>query len=781
MPQPTKEWTVMFYFASDNPLAPSIILQLKAIKDAGYHPEANIVAHFDPHTPNTPTHVFDVNYVEKLKALGSSQVGHSNDPFVRNLVLDKVWGDRDEDKAIRKQVSELVSEPFKKSLARSRNGHGANGHGANGYGASGRGGDGNGGGNGVVTVTAVAAAGESVMTEMVAKLAQPDFGLPVLDSADGLTDEAHPADSLTNFLVFCKNKYPARHYILFLLGHGLVVGNRMFMLDEHSAPLAPLVPPPDAPRDGLESKSAATSQEEIDVSSSLTLKGLSGALDAFNEIDKDGGKLELIGFHSCSMSGLEVAYELQGKANYMMASQGPAFVGSWPYRQILIQLFNNLNAGLRPEDLTDAGALMSRLRAGADPVSKYVRGKFPDDVNKVLDERNDTGKLLSGLRGVLNDRELCDAEGIADIDMREPTRHLFSRARSLRDANRRRLNRLLLADAYPGAISPNPATGPRYVKELIKKFFYAVLYNSADFQLAGYSFDLCLCDLNKVGGLKGRIDKLAEALKAGMAGDPGLTRDTVPPERRAVPLARELILLAHWDAQSFWQDNYTDLYDFCFRLKRRCEHVFSWKGEEAAGSPQFKVLRRIIKACKKMMKALKPGLKDDDNRVIVRAEFAGAEYQYSHGLSIYFPWSRPADGFFEKKYSKYKFAETSWGEFLNEYFTKTRRESFGQENPELVKPPESAQARTQAVILELLLREIGTRIFTDGQLAKGAGNDATGKGAGNDASGDCDCSSVKNYPPFTGNPEGREAEGEYSPVKGEFSPHFHEQVGRSAS
>lgn len=65
---PTKEWTVMFYFASDNPLAPSIILQLKAIKDAGYHPEANIVAHFDPHTPNTPTHVFDVNYVDKLKA-----------------------------------------------------------------------------------------------------------------------------------------------------------------------------------------------------------------------------------------------------------------------------------------------------------------------------------------------------------------------------------------------------------------------------------------------------------------------------------------------------------------------------------------------------------------------------------------------------------------------------------------------------------------------------------------------------------------------------------------
>lgn len=30
-----REWTVMFYRASDDPLAPSVVSQLKAIKDAG--------------------------------------------------------------------------------------------------------------------------------------------------------------------------------------------------------------------------------------------------------------------------------------------------------------------------------------------------------------------------------------------------------------------------------------------------------------------------------------------------------------------------------------------------------------------------------------------------------------------------------------------------------------------------------------------------------------------------------------------------------------------------
>ena len=36
----TKEWTLMFYFASDNPLAPSIVSQLKALKNAGFHEAA---------------------------------------------------------------------------------------------------------------------------------------------------------------------------------------------------------------------------------------------------------------------------------------------------------------------------------------------------------------------------------------------------------------------------------------------------------------------------------------------------------------------------------------------------------------------------------------------------------------------------------------------------------------------------------------------------------------------------------------------------------------------
>lgn len=67
---PPRECTLMFYFASDNPLAPAIVSQLKALKEAGFHPEANVVVHFDPNAENTPAHIFDVNLVNKIRAGG---------------------------------------------------------------------------------------------------------------------------------------------------------------------------------------------------------------------------------------------------------------------------------------------------------------------------------------------------------------------------------------------------------------------------------------------------------------------------------------------------------------------------------------------------------------------------------------------------------------------------------------------------------------------------------------------------------------------------------------
>src|SRR5215212_8152640 len=176
-----KEWTLMFYLASDHPLAPSIVSHLKALKSAGYHPEAHVVAYFDPHPYGTPAHIFEVNRIEKLENPKPKIGFKSNDPYVRNLMRDKLWGEelsRDGITPIRKLIQELEVKPG-------------------------------------LTSKLPALPPESTAAE-----------------SGGDADPA-PGASLASFLTFCADNYQAKHYMLFILGHGLIVGGDMFLYDEN--------------------------------------------------------------------------------------------------------------------------------------------------------------------------------------------------------------------------------------------------------------------------------------------------------------------------------------------------------------------------------------------------------------------------------------------------------------------------------------------------------------------------------------------------------------------
>lgn len=586
-----KEWTIMFYFASDDPMAPIIVSQLKAITSAGFHQDVNVLCQFDPYTKGTDTHIFDVNGVSKLIYKKERyKFWGKNDPYIRNLVYDKLWN-KDAifpttKKGIRQSIGKVLRDFYD----------------VNDYDPH---------EPGKIAVEKPKGDGDKVSTP-----------------AEGDRKEPSPMDSLGHFLKFCRESYPARHYALFILGHGLVVGNDMFLSDANSE------------------------------KSHLSLTDLGEVLSNFTTAPA-GRKLDLIGFHSCSMSGIEVAYELHGIANYMLASQGPAFVGSWPYREILFRFFNDVN-------------------------KKDKWDKTPPEKRR-----------------------------------EKP---------------------------------PTP-------ESTIKRIFEYVLRYSYDFQLAGYSFDLSMCDLQQIEQVKDPLFDLANTLKADLM-------------KRGVPLVKEAILLAHWDAQSFWQESYTDLYDFCSCLRRRCNDM-------SKSSPKAATyLRPIAAKCTRVIAVLEKDVRklsaierreSKRSRLIVRAAFAGPQYQYSHGLSVYFPWSEPTSDFFwntEYK-TKYAFRETAWHEFLQAYFDQTIRKPIGQE-VKLEYPNLKIHPLT---IQESLLEEITCKVFNvEGQmntLAGGKGGSGGGLGpedegtkggsgsglskggSGGGTGGDCDCPSIKNYPTFT--------------------------------
>jgi hypothetical protein len=589
-PMKEKEWTLMFYFASDTPLAPEIVSQLKSIKQAGFHSNVNVVAQFDPNPENAETHIFDINRINKIQANNANKIGFigftPNDPIVVNLMTDKLWRNDSTEGPIRQKVIESLRN--RKNPA-------------------------------TKTESAAETAGsapergfefdppEPPPLKSKRESEAPGESRPQQSVANfrlNPSNELSPEESLTSFLKWCRDNYPARHYILFILGHGVVVGNDTFLFDEN-APVH-----------------------------SLMLKPLGKVLEQFKEDIKTRGgvktaaEFELISLHSCSMSSLEVAFELQGTAKYLLASQSPSFVGSWPYRQILIRIFN-----------------------------------YQDGIERGIEKVN--------------------------------------------------------------------------VEGLLKNIFHYCSYNTYDFLVAGYSGDLCLCDLSKVPDTRDALYSLSAALIDGLSLE----------DAQAQKIVRERILLAHLDAQSYFNENYVDLFDFCFRLQQRFK---------TANQDQLPVkLQAITDACQKVMEVLEKGVEGKDDRLIVRSDFVGPTYQYSHGLSIYFPWKPVNSEFWPKEYNGYKFVESvadeknSWSAFLAAYFNATRRRTRADEFTTTEAPGYENEAKP-LTLSNALLEAFATGVFNNsGQL------DNTNSKPGPDSSmgAGCDCQSIKNYPPFTREPQ----------------------------
>jgi len=162
-----------------------------------------------------------------------------------------------------------------------------------------------------------------------------------------------------------------------------------------------------------------------------------------------------------------------------------------------------------------------------------------------------------------------------------------------------------------------------------------------DYSLLGVSSHCAACDLQKMNALADPVRRLAETLTRRIE-DPGVWQPVV---------------LAHWEAQSYKDEEYVDLADFCDRL---CRYLPDWE---------------VQSCCADVITAVAEVVKD--------SYVTGATYQYSTGLSVYFPWSNDAakgrgkeiqttsdlEGYKMLKFNR----ETKWGDFLDAYLDATQR------------------------------------------------------------------------------------------------------------
>lgn len=109
------------------------------------------------------------------------------------------------------------------------------------------------------------------------------------------------------------------------------------------------------------------------------------------------------------------------------------------------------------------------------------------------------------------------------------------------------------------------------------------------------------------------------------------------------------LLLAHWEAQSYNGEVFVDLHDLCKRIEIRYAQV----------APNAEVIKRCV--------AVRAAI----DEVVKKSAVAGAAFQFSYGLSIYFPWA-----LLSARYSNLLFPqESKWLDFLRRYHDVTRRPS----------------------------------------------------------------------------------------------------------
>lgn len=547
--------TVMCFFASDNNLSPLLISQVKAIKDAGYEENTDVLLRFDPNEPSAPTRVYHVNNkrreVGKKNEIGKrTLIGDGENPFVRNMAED----------IIDPNEIDISSKP--KSAA--------------------------------------------MKNELTGDV------------------ELSPFESLQNFIAYSLENYPAKHFVLFLIGHGMIVGNDAFLPDDNP-------------------------------SGGISLKQLEEILKPFKTED-GGSTLELLGLHSCSMSSVEIACQLQGLANYMIAQQATSFVGSWPYRQLLKRIFMTVDEA----------------------------------------QDNDLG-------------DLC-------------------------------------------------------IQKLVEKLYLLSLYNSTDFMMAGYSSDMALCNLRPdlVKGLTVSLQKLIylliDALGRAPKGKNGSTASSQNGDKDPVKeLIVSLVGRAHSESQSYWGERYTDLYDFCACLGKACQSV-----NRALVNDQ---LTEVIAACEEIKNKLETVSSEERSKrfenLVVRSEYFGGQFQHSHGLSIYFPWSEPLEvenveappvtaarqprtkraeqppppQSIMHRYQEYKFTEAfdsgfAWSDFLRSYFAGTQR-SLRNDQP--------STEVLRMVGLNGQAEVKSTSAAAETSVLPGGDHKSTGE------QGDCSCPSIKNF------------------------------------
>lgn len=293
-----------------------------------------------------------------------------------------------------------------------------------------------------------------------------------------------------------------------------------------------------------------------------------------------GKKIAILGFDSCVMSMLEVGCELKAVATSMIASEGSLPNSGWSYTALLNKFLPKFKSDVK-KDFTSAitnaekqKAFVSRFNLAANPFISLMDTNLSDAQSQDANQNKSLG-----------------AEEIVSIDF----------------------------------IINEIVELPEYVRATAKEFVTDLISRQNRLLVGGRSIDIAAWNLEKVKDVAENFNELARVFNKHFAIRTKVESGSLEDDDIAVFWELKKILLqAHYNAQTYMNEQCVDLKDFCKLLI--IESLFVLNRNDL--KPAF---TEIIRKCKAVIASI------DD--CVIQSGFSGDEYQYSNGISVFFPWS----------------------------------------------------------------------------------------------------------------------------------------------
>lgn len=208
-----------------------------------------------------------------------------------------------------------------------------------------------------------------------------------------------------------------------------------------------------------------------------------------------------------------------------------------------------------------------------------------------------------------------------------------------------------------------------YVKEAASVFVEAFTEHQKKLAVGGRSVDIAAWDLKKIDPVAENLRLLAQTLNERLDLTEKIHEEQITDADISVyQELRKIILQSHFDSQTYMKEQCVDLKDFCQRLAIECSFMTK-DGQES-------VFNDIIKVCKDIVSAV------DD--CVLKCGYSGEEYQFSNGISLYFPWTYVTYFLTNYRYRYLRFTRGAdnrdlqnpkgvgkeWNEFLFNYLTR---------------------------------------------------------------------------------------------------------------